>query len=72
MVSLYLKGRSGFEIKPLGPITLGKDGRDAEGAQLTHTNTPQEHHQKRPHEGTPPSLHNDRRWRDDAAYHPTV
>jgi len=26
------KGRSGFEIKPLGPITLGKDGRDAEGA----------------------------------------
>jgi len=29
----------------------------------------QEHHRKRPHEGSHPSHNNDRRWRDDSAYH---
>jgi len=34
-----------------------------------HTQTHDQNNIKRPHEGTPPSLNKDRRWRDDGAYY---
>ena len=53
-------------IKPGFTRTRTVSGKEK---QVTHTNTRQEQHHKRPHEGPPLSLNNDRRWRDDGAYH---
>jgi len=47
------------------PVNRLRTRGDVKEKQVTHTNTRQEQHRKRPHEEPHPSLDNNRRWRGD-------
>ena len=49
-------------------VDLGIHPKTVKENQVTYTNTRHEQYHKRPHEGTPPSLNNGQRWREDGAY----